>query len=302
MKTAFIFPAFISDYIGTEVQILNSYSDNFKKLLKTASIIIDKDLDNFSLGDEEFPDDELKSQFISYIFSCSLAGVLSEKKLYPDFLAGYSMGLYGALVCSGSISFEDGIKLIQQAYLFSKEAIREFDATMGSIIGLTEKEIAELLENNSNDAEIANTNSRYSHLITGRLSSVKKALDDAREIGALNTSLLNVHTPYHSKLLQQATMKFNEHISTNIALNRSHYKIISSIDQRFFTSPEEITSELTNNLFQRINWMDSFNKLCESGVSRFIECGAGNSLTKLARFMPGEYSIYPINKVGKLLG
>ena len=66
-------------------------------------------------------------------------------------------------------------------------------------------------------------------------------------------------------------------------------------------SPEDIQKELTENLSGSINWMASFESMLQLGITQFIECGAGNSLKKISRFQSGDFKVYPMNKVGKLL-
>ncbi len=297
MKTAFIFPAFISEYLGNEIQILESFSSNFHHFLQKASAITGDDYTGFSLDNVHYTEDELRSQMISYIFSCSLSDVLIKKGLEPDFMAGYSMGLYAALYTGGAIDFNEGIRLIIQAFLISKSVIKGVNSGMGSIIGLTKSEISELIEKNNIKAEIANTNSIHSHLVTGPKSTVNHLLSKARAIGALNISLLNVSTPYHSKLLNNTQDEFQQFISENTQLQQSKYPIISAINQRVIISEEEIGKELTNNLYKRINWMETFNKAISMGVGQFIECGAGKSLQKIGRFIPGDFTVYPMNKI-----
>jgi [acyl-carrier-protein] S-malonyltransferase len=301
MKTAFIFPAFVSEYIGTEIQVLDTFSSHFQQYLQDTSTITGDDLTIFSLENAVFIEDELRSQLISYIFSCSLSDVLIHRGLKPDILAGYSMGLYAALYTGGVIDFGSGIRLIKVSFHISKTVINGVDSGMGSIIGLTLNEIENIIKTNALKAEIANTNSVHSHLVTGETTAVKRLLDISRETGALNVSLLNVKTPYHSRLLADTQNQFHQFILEEIELKQSKYPVLSSINQQLLESPLEISSELTNNLFKRINWMHSFEQMLLHGVSRFIECGAGKSLQKISRFMPGDFTVYPMNKVGKLL-
>lgn len=301
MKVAYIFPAFVSEYIGSEVQILNGFSNKFQENLKKASSVSEIDFEKFDIEDAAIMEDELGVQIISYIFSCSLSDELTSRKLTPDLLAGYSMGLYAALYTGGVIHFEDGIRLIIQAFKLSKIETKSIDAGMGSIIGLTEKEIQEIINKNHLEAEIANTNSVHSHLVTGLMDAVNRLLELARNTGALHISSLNVKTPYHASLLKKTCAPFNEYISDKIELKMSRYPIISSIDQRLMEFPKDIQRELTENLSKKINWMDSFNKLLQFGITQFIECGAGNSLKKISRFQLGDFTVYPINKVENLI-
>ncbi len=300
MKVAFIFPAFVSEYIGNEVQILNALSNTFQENLKKASVTSGVDFEQFHLENTAFTKDELRVQIISYIFSCSLSNELIARGIKPDILAGYSMGLYAALYTGGVITFEEGIHLIDHAYKISKSAIEGVDAGMGSIIGLTSEEIDEMIHTHQLEAEIANTNSIHSHLVTGRFEAVSSLLGIARDAGALNVSLLHVSTPYHASLLKDTSKLFNEFIAKQINLKKSNYPVLSSIDQRIVAFPDDIQKELTDNLSKRINWMASFNKMLQLGVAQFIECGAGKSLQQISRFQAGDFKVYPMNKVEQL--
>jgi len=245
MKVAFIFPAFVSEYIGNEVQIMNALSNKFQENLKKASVTSGVDFEQFHLENTAFTKDELRVQIISYIFSCSLSDELIARGIKPDILAGYSMGLYAALYTGGVITFEEGIHLIDRAYKISKSAIEGIDAGMGSIIGLKAQEIEEIIKKDHLEAEIANTNSIHSLLVTGRFEAVSSLLDMARDAGALHVSKLNVSTPYHASLLKDTYKPFNECISKQIKLKKSNYPILSSIDQRKVEFPDDIQKDLS---------------------------------------------------------
>lgn len=301
MKTAFIFPAFISEYIGTEVQILDSLSIHFRENLNKATKSSGIDFNGFSLDNISFTEEELRSQLISYIFSCSLSDALTSRGIEPDMLAGYSMGLYAAMFTGGVIDFEEGIRLIIKAFELSKKALGDLKAGMGSIIGLTVAEINEIILKNQLKAEVANTNSVHSHLVTGQIDALQDLLTHAREIGALNVSVLNVQTPYHSQLLKETQVEFRQYISREVNLKKSRFPILSSINQHILESPEEICTEIANNLFKSINWKNSFERMLSMGIHQFIECGAGKSLQKISRFEAGDFKVYPMNKLGNII-
>jgi [acyl-carrier-protein] S-malonyltransferase len=120
-------------------------------------------------------------------------------------------------------------------------------------------------------------------------------------MGALNTILLNVNTPYHSTVLKSANEEFGRFIDKSISIKPVRCQLISSIDQTVLTTQNQIKREITENLYKRIDWLSTFNKLLTMDVKTFVECGAGKSLQKIARFIPGDYQIYPMNKLNKLI-
>ena len=301
MKTAFIFPAFVSEFIGTEIEILHRFSGDFQQKLSLATRITGDNYLGFSLTDSRFTGDELRSQIISYLFGASLADELISRGLKPDAVAGYSMGLYAALYGSGVYHFEDGIRLIEKAFAVSRAAIEKTGCGMGSVIGLTKEEIENIIARAGLETTIANVNSEHSHLVTGRKADINRLLDEARKIGALNVSFLPVETPYHSHFLKKTQDEFNRFIREQIPLKEPHYPVISSIDQKTIKTTEDVVSEITRNLYESLNWENTFKKLLDRGITRFVECGAGKSLQKISRFMPGDFKVYPMNKIDKLI-
>ncbi|OQX73423.1 MAG: hypothetical protein B6D61_12560 [Bacteroidetes bacterium 4484_249] len=301
MKTSFIFPAFISEYFGNEPDILNSLSDDFCNFKNITASVVNPDFRSFSTEDKSFTNDELNSQIISYIFSCSLCNILkNKKKIIPDYVAGNSMGLYAALFCSGSVSFEDGLHLIINAYKFIREKVAVMDAGMGSIIGLDIDDVRKIVEHYNNKIEIVNANNKHSFLISGEMAGIKKVLELARDEGALFTSELNVKSPYHTHYLNEVSEKFYNFIKKNISIGPSVITIVSAVDQSFLSSKDELSNEIVRNISTPINWQATMQKMLDSDVSRFFECGAGNTLYKIGKFIKGSFTIYPINQIERV--
>lgn len=300
MKTAFIFPAFVPEYLGNEPQLLNAYSNTFETLLNRAAAQVDPGLADFSISTNNFAEEELRSQLISYVFSCSMVQVLREQKVQPDFISGYSMGLYAALYCGNAITFEEGLWLIQEAYTLMQSCLTERPAGMGSIIGLTKKEIEALIKEYA-QIEIVNINGTHSYLISGLCKDIETVLDLARKEGAISTTMLRVHTPYHSKWVRGAAIPLRDFIQNKIDIQPSDYVLFSCINGRCLQQKDEIMDEIILNTHQHIDWQSCFHQMLAYNISRFIECGAGKSLYNIGRFFDGEFTIFPINKLNKLL-
>jgi len=301
MSTGFIFPAFISEYLGSEPEILSAFSNDFKQFLNEASSYLKIDLKSFTVNDHAFIDSELKAQYISYIFGCSVVNILENGKIQPDLISGYSMGLYACLYCGHSITFTQGLDLIGKAYDLIKENTTHLDTGMGSIVGLSKEDISELLKDNSNGVEIVTTNGEHSFLLSGLKPAILKVLEAAKNEGALNTSLLNIRSPYHIHFLDGAAQKFDDYISDKIQIKDSSFKIVSALDQRVFNSSTDIHAELVNNLNSKIDWLKTMEKMIGLNIDQFIECGAGNSLFRIGKFIKGDFKIYTMNKLDKIL-
>jgi [acyl-carrier-protein] S-malonyltransferase len=294
MSTGFIFPAFVSEYSGNEPEILRRYSDDFDVLLKKASVHLGIDLTTFDIFHNNFQDHELNTQFISYIFSCAVSNLLKSKQTVPEYISGYSMGLYAALYCGQAITFTEGLDLIRKAFDLMKESTKKIDTSMGSIVGLSKEDILGLIADKEG-VILANTNGTYTFMVSGIKSEILEVLVNAKKEGALHASLMNVTCPYHTSLLGKASVKFRDYILQQIIVKYSAIPIVSGIDQRIFSDRDEIIRELTANMDTQINWLKTMEKMLELNISRFVECGAGTSLYKIGKFIKGDFKIYPVS-------
>jgi [acyl-carrier-protein] S-malonyltransferase len=299
MLTSFIFPAFVSEYSGNEPEILRRYAVDFEGYLQKASHHLGIDLTKFNIHHFSYQDHELNTQFISYIFSCAVSDLLTNKNIKPDYISGYSMGVYGALYCGQVVTFNQGLDLIRKAFELIKSTTPEIKTGMGSIVGLTLHDIEGVIADFKN-VTLANTNGIHSHMISGYSSEIIKVLELAKKEGALHAAMMNVTCPYHTSLLNEASVKFREYILKENFIKDSTFMLVSGIDQRIFSGREEIIVELSANMNTEINWYKTMLQILELNVNKFMECGAGTSLHKIGKFIKRDFKIYPISSLDQL--
>ncbi|MDA3953406.1 MAG: ACP S-malonyltransferase [Bacteroidales bacterium] len=297
-KTAFVFPAFITEFTEKELDFLSENSIDFTNYLQRASSAINLDLPEFSYSSNNYRNNELKSQLLAYLFSCAFFDIAEKKGVVPHFVVGYSMGIYASLYAAKSISLEEGVKLIHKAYTIVHELTKTEIYGMGAIIGLPIKDIEYIITESKLDADIININNEHSFVIAGKKKEVNLVLEKAKEEGAMSTVELTVNTPYHSKYLSKFTDSLKQYIDT-IPISNAEIPIISTYDQREIVKVSEIKSELIFNLTCKINWYKTVQKLLKKGVSDIYECGAGKDLKKISRFIKGDYRMNLIYKILK---
>lgn len=297
----FLFPAFASDYKDNLSLSIPGYAELFKVFLTRASDSTDSDLTSFDPDSHNFLENELKNQYIAYIQSCTCASILRSKEVKPGIQAYYSMGIYAALFNSGSVTFETGLDLIKSAFTVIRNILQDESFSMCSIIGLNIDDIRHLILLTDQDTEVSNQNGEFSFILSGRLSSLKQIISQAKEEGAIHTGLFAVKVPYHSQFLRETQSGFSEFIG-NIRISDPETPILSSLDQILLTTSGQIKSELIRNLYNPFNWYKTHMKLSELGFRIFIECSPVPSLIKIARFIPGEVKyLTPLSAIGSPL-
>jgi malonyl CoA-acyl carrier protein transacylase len=289
-----IFPAFVNEYNGFEESLLSSYGNNFNHLLEQASDILKFDLTGFDFSHNNFLQDEEKTQYISYIFSCSVADILTKLNVEPSLISGYSMGIYSALYYCHSVSFDEGLKLVKNAWKIIAGITAGDTYGMGMIIGLEESDLMTIMETEG-EIEICNRNNRHTFIISGARKAVENVLVSAKNEGALRTSLLPVSNPYHSRFLKGCLKPF-EAVVSELEFPDPSFRYISTLDQHIIETREDLRNEVVLNLSEKMDWAETMNTMIKMGADVIFECGAGDGLTRNSRFIDGSFQSYSINK------
>src|ERR1700751_6150766 len=141
-KVAFLLPGQASQYSGMGKERAEKYPAA-RAIFDEA----DKAL-GFSISKIccEGTEEELKSTAFTQpaILTVSVAalGVLSEKRIGADFVAGHSLGEYSALVAAGSSNFSDAVQLVHKRGKYMQEAVPAGQGAMAAILGVSPAVVA----------------------------------------------------------------------------------------------------------------------------------------------------------------
>lgn len=297
-KLAFIYPAFVLKYTAKEISILEKNKVPFSKKLLEVSDYTGEDLSDFDIVNNNFLSDELKNQYLSYIFSCTFSDILKENRVDADYIAGFSMGLYAALYKAGSIDFKTGSLIIKDVFYAIKDIVAGKDFSMASVIGFSIEDITGYLQKFSS-IECVVQNGEHSFVLSGPAKDVGLALEYFQEEGAIHLSRFSVSCPYHSSVLSPYKSLF-EKLLEKYTIKDTILPITSFIDNRQVNTVEELKEEIVRNIISPLNFYNSVIYLQKQGVNSIIEVGPGDSLTKSSKFIEGDFEFQAFAK-GRVL-
>ena len=295
-RLAFVFPAFTGDFTNPPGKNIPGFEEQFNTFLQTAARTVEPAFSDFSLDNLTAPQNELQTQYLTYIYSCTVSVILRKNNILPSFTAGYSMGIYAALFDAGVVSFEAGLELIRVAYHAMYASLKNYQFGMGTVIGLDRDDIQRLISHAGLRVEIANQNASHSFVVSGFYEDLINFLDLSRVAGALHVRNLTVSIPYHSRFLKVGALEFERKIS-HIRFASPKSGIISLIDQTILVSGDSLRSEVIRNLFHALNWYNTTRIMVEQHVGIFVECGASKDLVKNAKFVVGDYRFYTFDSM-----
>ena len=113
-----------------------------------------------------------------------LDSVIAASCLDEDFkksmMAGHSLGEFSALVVSGALAFEDGLKLVAARANAMQKACEQNPGTMAAIIGLEDAKVEEICEEVTKGGKVvvpANYNCPGQLVISGSIDGVNEACE-----------------------------------------------------------------------------------------------------------------------------
>jgi len=301
-KTAFAFPGAGIKPCGREAPFFARHERILRPLLDEASQIAGVNLaGELSAGRiDRLADDG--NQCFTYAFGAGVCRVLDEAGIRPDLAAGYSFGIYGALVAAGAVSFGDGLRMVRKAFDLMAEGCRGVEAGMAAIVGLGRDDIEALLAGRPGaDVHLVITNSDLCHVLSGPAGELARVIEEARGRGAVGTERLEVAVPYHHPMIAGASADFASFLET-IPWKTPACPVVSSITQELLTRPPQLIDFAARNLSTPISWQGVVEKLAAEGVSRIIECGPGISLSQNGRFLPGGIEYVNLRTMEKRIG
>ncbi|MCK4595033.1 ACP S-malonyltransferase, partial [bacterium] len=116
--------------------------------------------------------------------------------------AGHSLGEYSAYAAAGTLSFEDGLRLVRRRGELIRDASAENPGTLAAVIGLTEDQIRQLLPEvqGAGRVELATVNAPNQIVVGGEVSGLEPFVELAKKAGAKRAVILNVSGPFHTSL------------------------------------------------------------------------------------------------------
>lgn len=277
---AYIFP-------GQGAQFVGMGKDLYEKNAK-AKELFDKanDILGFKITDIMFngTDDDLKQTKVTQpaVFLHSVISALCSD-ITPDMAAGHSLGEFSALVVSGALTFEDGLKLVSIRAHAMQKACEAAPSTMAAILALPDETVEKVCEEISKPNDIvipANFNCPGQVVISGNVDAINKACEELKAKGAKRALVLKVSGAFHSPLMQPAKEELQEAIES-VTFNTPTCPIYQNVDAKAHTLPEEIKANLIAQLTSPVRWTQEVQQMVADGATEFIECGPGKVLQGL---------------------
>ncbi len=282
-KVAFVFPGQGSQSVGMGKSLYEA-SVVAKEIFDKADEVLGRSISKMCFeGPEEDLKQTINTQPAILVTSIAALEALKEKTdVKPDYVAGHSLGEYGAYYAAGVIDFSTAMKLIDKRAKEMNAAAESTKGAMTAVIGMSKEAILDTIEKIDGMVSVANYNSPAQIVITGEADAVAKANDALKEAGAKRVIPLPVSGGFHSMLMEEASVKFSE-ILDDCDIKDAQIPVFTNVDAEPTTAAIRFKAKMTAQIYSSVMWTQTVEKMAADGVDTIVEIGPGKVLAGLVK-------------------
>lgn len=220
-----------------------------------------------------------------FVTSAAVIRVLIERGHDParaSATAGLSLGEYTALWFAGSLSFEDGVRLVRLRGEAMQRASEAIPSGMASLMGASEEQARALAELGSRHGlcSLANLNAPGQIIVSGELKALDAVEAAAKDHGVRRTRRLAVAGGFHSECMRPAADDLARALA-GVEISRPRVPFVTNVTGEPESDPEAIRRNLAAQVCAPTLWERSMRRLLAQGISDFLEPAPGKVLAGL---------------------
>jgi [acyl-carrier-protein] S-malonyltransferase len=301
---AILFPGQGSQIVGMGSEFYNNFKD-VKEIFEKADDKLNYKISKIIL---EGPEDQLKltqnTQPAILIVSYAIFYVLKKEFNFDfkstKFFAGHSLGEYSALVCAGSLEFNDALFLLFERGKSMQEAVPVGKGSMIAVLGSKIEELNNLIKEVKikGVCEIANDNAEGQTIISGDIESINLLQNILKE-NKKKYIPLNVSAPFHCSLMNPAATKMKEKINS-VDFKKPIIDVVCNVTSKPENNPENIKRLLIEQICSTVRWRESIIHMSKANVNNFVEIGPGKVLSGMVKRTVKNINCFSINSINDM--
>ncbi len=197
--------------------------------------------------------------------------------VFPEVVAGHSLGEYGAAYSAGCFDFESGVWLVAHRDRFLAEVSEQVPGGMVAILRADPNEVEAALSESS-DSVVANYNSPKQTVVSGLRETLGEAVAKIKGRKVPLNVAFAAHSPYVATASEKMRVMLDQ-----VEFKAPEFPIISAIDGSLLTTSEAVREALKGQMVAPVRWVKVVETLAKMRVEEWVELGGGGVLTRMLR-------------------
>lgn len=212
-----------------------------------------------------------------YLTEVLIARILIESGVRPSLLVGHSFGELAALATAGVYSIETGLRIVCHRVLALQSMAQP--GAMAAISCDLEHARQYLEELGNNSIEVSVINLPRQTVVSGKPAELEAFRDILNRRG-VSLTLLKSRYPYHSSFLARAVAPFRTALEA-YDFGTAKFPVYLCMEGMLYSPGFDLPQILSSQFVRPLDFKTVVQALYRGGYRTFIECGAGNIVTRL---------------------
>ena len=200
----------------------------------------------------------------------------------PVGFAGHSLGQVTALIASGALDLDVGVRFAARRAELTQAAADSHPGRMAALLGATVEQAEAACEAAPDECWVANDNAPGQVVIAGTPNGVEAGSVRAKELGVKRATLLNVGGAFHTPLMRDAADALPA-VLADMEFSAPSAPVVSNHDAAPYNDADGWQARLATHVTQPVRWRATMGVLVDLGATSFLEVGHGSMLAGLAK-------------------
>ncbi len=208
-------------------------------------------------------------------------GIVRGRGIEPCLLAGHSLGEFSAWVAAGALDFDAAVRLVRRRGELMEEAAGLNPGGMVAVIGLSDEAVREVCEKARSSGVVvpANYNCPGQVVVSGQPAALEKVAELTKAARG-RAMPIKVSGAFHSSLMDDAAHEFSRLVAA-LPISEPTVPVVANTTAEDVRTADAIRDVMSRQMTSPVLWTASIRRMVAGGVTRFIEVGPGQVLSKL---------------------
>jgi len=223
-----------------------------------------------------------EAQLAVLLTSLVVWDALAPRRDVPVAFAGHSLGQVTALIASGALPLDAGVRFAARRAELTQAAADAHPGKMAALLGATPEQAEDACTAAPDACWVANDNAPGQVVIAGTADGVAAGSARAQELGVRRVTALNVGGAFHTPLMADATAGLQPEAAA-LDLASPAAPVVSNHDAVAYADADGWRDRLPAHVSVPVRWRSTMDTLAGLGATTFLEVGHGSMLAALAK-------------------